>query len=204
MTCPGFERLMDHLDQTLDSASSDAVAAHLVSGCAQCASDQAWYESVKRVVAADDSIEPPPWVLKRAFKVFDAPRSRSGLTARLGAVLATLVYDSLSEPVLAGARATEWSDHQLLYRADDFNIDLLVEASGRQMKLRGQILREGESLFESTAGIALDLFRDGALVQSARTNEVGEFIISAIDLGRYDLRIETGEVSITVAGLAIV
>jgi hypothetical protein len=204
MTCPGFERLIDHLDGRLEAAAAEAVAAHLASGCEQCASDRTWYESVRRVTAADDSIEPPPWVLKRAVKVFDGARNRSGLSARLGSIIATLVYDSLGGPVPAGARTTEWTDHQLLYRADDFNIDLLLESSDQQMSLRGQILREGESLFESTSGISLELIREGQLVHSTSTNEVGEFTIPAIELGQYDLRIEAAEVSITVAGLAIV
>jgi hypothetical protein len=142
--------------------------------------------------------------LKRAFRAFDGARNRSRLAARLGSIIATLAYDSLGGPVLAGARTTECADHQLLYRAYDFNIDLLLESSGELMNLRGQILREGESLFESTAGIGLDLLLEGQLVQSTHTNQVGEFTIPAIDSGRYDLRIEAVEVTITVAGLAIV
>ena len=204
MTCLGFAQLIDHLDEKLEAAAAESVAAHLASGCRQCASDRTWYEGFRGVAAADDSIEPPPWVLKRAIKVFEGARDRGGFTARLGAIIATLVYDSLGGPAPAGARTTEWSDHQLLYRADDFSIDLLVESSGEQMNLRGQILREGEFLFESTAGIALDLLLEGESIQSTHTNDVGEFTIPAIDLGRYDLRIEAVEVSITVTGLAIV
>ena len=204
MNCPGFERLIDHLDGQLEAAAADAVAAHLASGCEQCASDRTWYESVRRVTAADDSTEPPPWVLKRAIKVFDGPQRHPGLPARLGAIIASLVYDSLAGPMLAGARTTEWVDHQLLYRADDFSIDLSLEPWGQQMKLRGQILREGESLFESTAGISLELIREGERVHSTCTNEVGEFTIPAIEMGQYDVRIEASEVTITVAGLAIV
>ena len=204
MTCPGFAQLIDHLDEKLNAAAAESVAAHLASGCKQCASDRTWYEGFRSAAAADDSVEPPPWVLKRAIKVFEGGRERGGFAARLGAIIATLVYDSLGGPAPAGARTTEWSDHQLLYRADDFNIDLLVESSGQHMNLRGQILREGESLFESTSGIALDLLLEGESVQSTHSNEVGEFTIPAIDPGLYDLRIEAGEVSITVTGLAIV
>jgi hypothetical protein len=204
MTCPGFERLIDHLDGRLEAAAAETVAAHLASGCEECASDRTWYESVRRTTAADDSIEPPPWVLKRAIKVFDGVRNRSGLTRRLGDIIATLVFDSFEGPAFAGARATEAAEHQLLYRADGFNIDLLVEPSEQQMNLRGQILREGESTFESTSGISLELVREGQLIHSTCTNHVGEFTIPAIELGRYDLRIEASEVSITVTGLAIV
>ena len=204
MTCPGFERLIDHLDGRLEAAAAETVAAHLAAGCQRCISDQTWYESVRRVTAADDSIAPPLWVLKMATRIFESERNRPALSARLGSIVAALVFDSRRGPVLAGVRTTQWVDHQFLYRADDFKIDLRLESSGQRVNLRGQILREGESLFESTSGASLELIRDGKPVHSTCTNQVGEFTIPAIESGRYDLRIEAGGVSITVPALPIV
>ena len=79
-----------------------------------------------------------------------------------------------------------------------------LESSGRRMNLRGQILRESESLREATSEIGLELIHEGQLVHSTCTNQVGEFMIAAIEPARYELRIEVGEVIITVPGLAIV
>ena len=204
MTCPGFEQLIDHLDGRLEAAAAEAVAAHLALGCEQCVADRTWYESVIRVTAADGSIEPPPWVLKRAIKVFDNARDRSGLATRLGNIIATLAFDSLKGPALAGARAAEAGEHQLLYRADDFNIDLLLTSLDRRGELRGQILREDEFHFESTARIGIELVGEDERVYSVETNGFGEFTIAAIEAGLYDLRVEADEVTITVVGLAIV
>jgi hypothetical protein len=127
-----------------------------------------------------------------------------GLAKRLGTIIATLVYDSLGRPAVAGARSTEPNDHQLLFSADDYKIDLLMASSDEGTDMRGQVLRESEFLFESTAGIPLELVAGGKMVYSTNTNEMGEFRIRAIDSGQYDLRIEAGEVSITVVGLTIV
>jgi hypothetical protein len=203
MTCPAFERLIDHLDGRLEAAAADTVAAHLASDCEQCISDQSWYESVRRVTAGDDSIEPPPWVLKRAIKVFDGARRRR-LTRRLGDFIATLVFDSSKGPAFAGARVTEAAAHQLLYRADDFNIDLLLTSLDQRGELRGQILREDEFQFESTARIGIELVGEDERVYSAETNGFGEFTIESIEAGLYDLRVDAGELTITVVGLAIV
>ena len=204
MTCPGFERLIDHLDGLLEAAAAEAVAAHLASGCERCASDRTWYESVTRVTAADDSVEPPPWVLKRGIKVFDGSRTRSRLPSRLGDMIAILVFDSFGGPALAGARATEAAEHQLLYRAEQYNIDLLLTSLDQRSELRGQILREDEFQFDSTARIGIELIGEGERVYSAETNGFGEFAIAEIDAGQYDLRVETAELTITVVGLAIV
>src|SRR6185503_20769842 len=40
MTCPGFQQLLDYLDGRLDRSASDAVSAHLASGCNQCDGDR--------------------------------------------------------------------------------------------------------------------------------------------------------------------
>jgi hypothetical protein len=91
-----------------------------------------------------------------------------------------------------------------LYAADDYKIDLLLASTADGTAITGQILRESEYLFESTAGIPLSLVVGEKLVHETNTNDVGEFTIPAIDAGRYDLRIEAGEVSITLVGLTIV
>ena len=204
MNCPGFEQLIDYLDGRLAAATAETVAAHLAAGCSECAASRAWYENTGQLARTDESVEPPQWVVNRAIKIFDGTRGRSALAKRLGTIIATLVYDSFARPAVAAARSTEANDHQLLYRADDYKIDLLMASSDQGTDMRGQVLRESEFLFESTAGIPLELVVGGKMVYSTNTNEMGEFRIRAIDSGRYDLRIEAGEVSITVAGLTIV
>lgn len=204
MKCPGFEQLVDYLDGRLVAAAAETVAAHLAAGCGNCVSAREWYESVGALARGDESVEPPQWVINRAIKTFDGTRGRSALSKRLGNILATLVYDSFARPVVAGARTTEATDHQLLYRADDYKIDLLLASSDQGTDVTGQILRESEFLFESTAGIPLELVVGGKPVHSTSTNDMGEFKIEAIDSGQYDLRIEAGEVTITVVGLTIV
>jgi hypothetical protein len=204
MTCPGFEKLIDYLDGRLTGVDLETIAGHLASGCEQCSADRVWYEKVRTVSASDESIEPPPWVLSRAVKLFEQRSRRSGVVRRLGEIVATLVFDSFAEPAIAGARVSASSDHQLLYRADDYNIDLMIAASGDQADIKGQILREGEFLFESVAGLELQLVSEGKTIKSTFTNKAGEFNVSAIDRGEYDLRFNANELSITIVGLAVV
>jgi hypothetical protein len=204
MTCPGFEQLLDYLDRRTDATTAQSVASHLMLGCRQCEGDQEWYQQVRLIAATDESIEPPPWVLKRALRLFNAARVRTSIGALVGRVVASLVFDSSSRPAPAGARSAGVEGRQLLYRADEYSIDLQVAASNHtSAEVTGQILREGEFMFESVACLQLDLMRDGGTILSTFTNRRGEFTISAIDFGSYDLRVDLNEASITIVGLPI-
>lgn len=203
MTCPGFEQLLDYFDGRLDRDAAASVATHLAVGCGQCDGDRAWYQQVKVVASNDDSIEPPPWVLKRAVRLFNLPRVRMNVGARVGRVVASLVFDNLRGPALAGVRSSGVEGRQLLYRADDYSIDVQVAASQSRAELTGQVLREGELMFESVAGLQLELMRNGGTILSTVTNDRGEFTIPAVDFGSYDLRVDLNEASITIVGLPI-
>lgn len=202
MTCPEFDRLLDYSDGRLLRDLSDEVAAHLLRGCSSCSDNQSWYEGLRQITASDDSIEPPAWVLKRAVRLFDAPRSQSFAPRNRGSIIAQLVFDSLRLPALAGARAIELEGRQQLYRAGEYSIDLNVTISDeRGTELTGQVLRQGELMFESVGGLRLFLMRGRKKVVTTATNLRGEFTISAIDSGGYDLRVDVVEGAITITGL---
>jgi hypothetical protein len=204
MTCPGFEQLLDYFDGRLDRAAAESVATHFILGCSDCEEDRAWYQQVKLVAASDDSIKPPPWVMKRAVRLFNAPRVRMNVGVRVGRAVASLVFDSLRGPSLAGVRSSGVEGRQLLYRADDYSIDVQVAASDQsRAELTGQVLREGELMFESVAGLQLELMRNGGTILSTVTNDRGEFTIPAVDFASYDLRVDLNEASITIVGLPI-
>ena len=204
MRCPSFERLIDYLDGRLAAAEASRVTAHIESGCRNCAANREWYEKVRFVAGSDDMPEPPPWVLKRALRIFENRQARPHLVERLGRAVASLVFDSFALPAVAGVRSTATSDRQLLYRAGDYSIDLQVAPSSQaRADLIGQVLREGEASFSSVAAIRLELSREGEVIFSTATNEMGEFAFNNLGQGEYDLLVETTEGSITVPGLPI-
>lgn len=201
MHCPAFEQLVDLLDGRLAPAPAAAVERHVALGCLQCGEDVAWYGRVKLVAASDDSVEPPPWVLKRALRIFDTQPGARSLASR---VIASLVFDSLRRPGLAMSRSIGVEDRQLMYEAEPYSIDLQVASLDQaRADLSGQILRRDELMFESVAGLSLDLAREGCPVLSTVTNDRGEFRVGALACGNYDLKIEARDVSITIIGLPI-
>ena len=204
MKCPSFERLIDYLDSRLPEAEATVVATHLATNCTACAESSDWYLQVRTVAKTDDSVEPPAWVVKRALRLFEAEGHRPGLVARLGQAMASLVFDSFSRPALAGVRSTETANRQLLYSAGDYSIDLqIVSSEDAHADVIGQLLRESESTFESVSGLKLEIEREGKVLFSVFTDEMGEFRVSGIDQGTYDLRVELPEGSITVSDLPV-
>jgi len=206
MKCPTFERLIDFLDKRLTPTFASAVAAHLSSGCRRCESNRAWYESVKRTAAGDESVEPPPWVLKRALKIFDeAGRTRTTVTARAGRLVAALLFDSFSRPAIAEARSVGSEGRQLLYRAGDYSIDLQVTQVDRNSSnLAGQILREGEFSFESVSALRLELSGASGARYSSVTSDRGEFAVSSLEQGTYELLIDARRARITIEGVVVI
>jgi hypothetical protein len=205
MKCPSFERLIDYLDNKLDQAEAARLTAHLSADCAQCAETRDWYERVRTVAATDESTEPPSWVFKRAVRLFEGKPARPRLAERIGQAVASLIFDSLAQPVIAGVRSTETTNRQLLYRAGNYSIDLqIAPAEHLRADLIGQILKEGEAAFESVSGLRLEISRQGDPIFATVTDDMGEFKISGVDYGVYDLRIDVGNESITIPGLPLV
>jgi hypothetical protein len=204
MKCPSFERLIDYFDNRLSEAEAARVAAHLADACATCAETRNWYEQVRGLAASDDSIAPPPWAFKRAVRIFETERQRPRLAHRIGKAIAALVFDSFARPQTEGVRSTETTNRQLLYRAGDYQIDLQIAPSEHaHADLIGQVLKEGESTFESVAGLKLEIARGGQTVVSTTTDAMGEFKVNGMEHGLYDLRIDLSEGSITVPELPV-
>lgn len=202
MRCPGFERLIDYLDKKMDAKDGERIAAHLAAGCVDCATTQKWYLQTRSIAAADDSVEPPAWVLKRAIKIFET--QRPNLVERLGQAIASLVFDSFARPAVAGIRSTETTNRQLLYIAGNYSIDLQIATSGQsRAEIVGQILREGETSFESVANLKLELSADGKETFETFTNDMGEFAISNIERGIYNLQVETADGSVTAKDIPL-
>ncbi len=204
MICIGYERLIDYADGVLISEEADAAHNHLAAGCRSCRYDLDWYLRFKSIAAGDASVEPPAWVLNRAFKAFSLQRQGSSLRERARRLIASLAFDSFGQAALAGVRSTETAERQLLYRAEPYSIDVkIAPLDPNQADMTGQILREGEMKFESVAGLRVVLMRNGATVSEVSTNDAGEFTCEAIERGRYDLRFDLPESSISIVGLPV-
>ena len=204
MKCPGFENLIAFLDGQLASDQSESVATHIASGCSRCEQSRAFYEQVSSLAATDDSIEPPVWLTKQAIRLFASKRTQPGLVARLQQTVAALLFDSFAQPQVADVRSSATTNRQLLYRADNYSIDLqILLADQANAGVMGQILHSDDMRFESVANIPVGLAQNQQTILTTLTNEKGEFTLQAVEFGDYDLRFDLPDMSINVSGLSI-
>ena len=198
-------RLDDYLDGRLSGNALQGVEAHLASGCSKCTADIEWYKSFKQIGAKTPAIDAPPWVLKRALRLFEARPGIQPVRDRVASAVAKLIYDSFKHPAPAGDRSAAPAERQLIYRVDDFSIDLQIAGSGSSgVVLTGQILDAGESGFDAVAEIPINLAHQGKQVHSTVTNDIGEFTIGGVDRGEYDLIIDTREMTLSIVGLEVI
>jgi hypothetical protein len=203
MKCLKFASLIDYLDDRLDVRAGAVVAAHIAGGCPECSRTRQWYLSVRAIAASDDCIDPPAWVVKRAIRLFSSARAPSTID-KVKQLIASLVFDSLSRPVTAGVRLTESSVRQLLYRADAYSIDLqIAPREEAAAALHGQVLREGETRFDSVSNLRIELADGDRILHSVLTNEMGEFELEQVAHGDYELRIGIREAVLIIPQLVI-
>jgi hypothetical protein len=100
-----------------------------------------------------------------------------------------MLFDSFLQPALQGARSSSIGTRQMLYRADPFQIDLLIEsqAGGRSVVVTGQLLdlRHPEIVGHNLQ-VTLSNLR-GRVVQAA-TNQFGEFCQEIENSGKLELK----------------
>jgi len=90
--------------------------------------------------------------------------------------LATLVMDSLNQPLTAGVRGSFASVRQLLYRAGTVCIDLHItpKPGSESVVLVGQLL-DSMQPSKSLSDVPVELLQSGNSVSSKKTNARGEF-----------------------------
>jgi hypothetical protein len=131
----------------------------------------------------------PQSVLRRAERVFDGSKPAAPSSGTLRKILASLVFDSLTQPSLAGARGTTTTmQRQLVLRAEGFDIHLKMWGVTPSRRIAGQILSRGESSFVSSA--RLHLIRDGERYNSTTVDKFGEFEFEKVPEGFLSLQID--------------
>ena len=177
-----------------------------------------WIADVRATLAAGGLVEPPEWVRKRAGALFRTRHAQPHRAARssprgvVERVRATLVFDSRRPGLVpAGVRSAGAFDGpwQLLYRGGDVDIDLLVRPNqdGRTLNVRGQAM----SLVGGGVGVGVvealpaDLPRKlhGSALPSVRSEveASGEFALSNLKRGRYDVLVRCGAREIELSGV---
>jgi hypothetical protein len=184
------------LDIIEGRASEDQVRfwRNHVQGCSSCDKQLSDWAKMSSLLKRENLESAPEPSIRIANAIYQAPEieERSGIRQ----VIASLVFDSLSEPAMAGARGAA-APHQFLLSAMDFDIHVRVWDAGRERRMTGQILsRDKQMTFQ---GAQLHLLHQGKRFGSTEADTFGEFEFVEVPTGPLYLQIDLPRLTITGA-----
>jgi hypothetical protein len=194
-----YETLLNYLEGHLSAAQKDEADAHLNVPCDSCQRRRLLLQNVLRSAEKDQTIPPPPSVLKSAIDIpLTHPKNtQPGLLTRL---VAALTFDShlqLSSALTRGAAR----ERQMLFSADQVDIDLQIKSTREGHDLIGQILG-GSSRKVTSAFVNLQK-NTGQLLKATEADRKGQFVFRGLPAGMYDLIFDLENQEVAVMGIEV-
>jgi hypothetical protein len=145
---------------------------HLEEGCAECAEISKQMAKIEAMSKRERSYEPPTEAIRVAKSLMSAQRVAESSAA--APQFLKLVFDSITQPLLAGVRGAA-AGRQLLYQKENCCIDIRLESqAGRQIEMVGQVLDSG-AIGRGLDQIPVSLQKGDQIFARTLTNHFGEF-----------------------------
>lgn len=163
----------DYVRGLVQAERANEMSEHLLA-CDGCRDDRDLLASVALRMQSDLQYEVPEFAVRYAralFAVNATPRK-----TLLQKITGHLVFDTLQDAALAGARSCGSSMRHALYEAGDYSVDLRLEEekpSGR-MSMIGQLALRSQTP-NSLSGLPILLMSGREVLAQAISNEFGEF-----------------------------
>ena len=192
-----FARLADLAEGRLSPEEAGEERAHL-SECTNCAGQAARLGHLAALMRADTSEDAPTELVAGVVRMFRARRAATPESGLLRRLVAALTFDSSTLQPAFGVRSGQpAAARQLLFSADDFDVDLRLAQGPEGWTVSGQVLgpcRGGE--VELVAA-------DGSAAARAALNELCEFALPPRPEGAYALRLRLDEAEVEIPGLSL-
>jgi hypothetical protein len=168
---------------------------HLTS-CTECRELKQEFQNLTTRLREDSSFEPPADVVQWSVDLFQ-PVMQPESKGRLRKIIASLVFDTYDQPMLAGVRRVGAPPRQLLFRAGDVDVDVKIESmeANDRITLVGQVLSSTAKFFDNTP---VKLESHGIVRYRTQTNVVGEFSFDEVPKDTYHLSVDLPEGQITL------
>lgn len=187
------EAIVNYIEGASDPEKT-AIDAHLLS-CKECADLKQEYQGMITNMRQDMSFEPPADVVQWGINLFQPVMQPAA--GGLRKIIASLIFDTFDQPILAGMRRVGAPPRQLLFRAGDVDVDVKIEAmeANDRITLVGQVLSSATKFFDNTP---VKLESHGIVRYRTKTNVVGEFSFDEVPKDTYHLSVELPEGQITL------
>jgi hypothetical protein len=170
--------------------------SHLAEGCKDCAASWQFWQQVQEIAAHENKHSPPEAAVRMAKVQLVASCAHETQE-----ITATLTFDTISQPLLAGVRSmAAAAARQMVYEADGLTVDLRFDSQAypNKVHLIGQVL--DKRVPRTSVGDAhVMLWTDQGLpIVETRTNGLGEFTLEFADLDNLKLSIQVGRTHIRI------
>ena len=176
-------------EQKLSRDEQVSANAHIPT-CSSCAAELQGLQRLIHLMQTDSAEDAPRDVIAQALNIFQqrAALSEPSVWRR---IVAALSFDSLTAAPAFGMRSGPASSRQLLFQAEDNDLDLRVSQQADYWVVSGQFLGSG------CASGQVELRGDEERV-TADLNDLCEFTLPAVPAGTYrlQLRFEGTEVEV--------
>jgi len=188
------ENLMNYMDGHISDVEKSTMETHLLS-CKNCAELGQELRVLVSRLREDSSFEPPAELVQWGINLFQPVMQPA--VGGLRKIIASLVFDTFDEPMLAGVRRVGAPPRQLLFRAGDVDVDVKIESmeANDRITLVGQVLSSAAKFFDNTP---VKLESHGIVRYRTRTNVVGEFSFDEVPKDTYHLSVDLPEGQITL------
>lgn len=188
-----FEKLLEKFEGLLTENESREISAHLA-GCTDCAAQSAKLENFFSYATDESPEDVGQAVTARLLNIFQPKKKIEIEKQSFGKrLLATLSFDDWQ--TVLNERFIFSDTRQLLYKAENYDIDLRLSFIGDKCQLSGQILPDCKATI-------LEITSENV---SARTelNENSEFVFPLVSQEIYDLRIYFKDFFIEISQISL-
>ena len=190
-----IENIIGYMDGQGSDVERLTLESHLES-CKECTELKQEFQTLTSQLREDSSFEPPAEVVDWGVNLFQ-PLAQPATGNGLRRIIASLVFDTFDQPMLAGVRRVGAPPRQLLFRAGDVDVDVKIESmeANERITLVGQVLSSATKFFDNTP---VKLESHGIVRYRTRTNVVGEFSFDEVPKDTYHLSVDLPEGQITL------
>lgn len=170
-----LDQIVSYLTDKLDSSQLQKMKTHLDSGCDSCETRMA---TVREMASGQPAPGKPP-------------------------MLAQPLLDTRLQPQMAGVRGGATLTRRRVYEAENkVCVDIEQQYTDGGIQLEGQILIRGGDMDE-VSGTVVTLSREGQPVARSEADYLGDFQMSNVEPGVYDLDITSTTMSVTLRGFDV-
>jgi hypothetical protein len=171
-----LEKWVDFARNVIGEDEKIEMQSHLQTGCTTCSKELGMWQRLQQVARRESAYSPSAGAVRTVNATF-ANRS-AGQLRHAKSEVASLLFDSLRGPLLAGVRSAASASQQLLYGAGDYRIDVRIEPQNDSEKvvLIGQVLNAADP-DERLAAVPITLLKGRKILAESVTSDFGEFQI---------------------------